>query len=109
MHHPDLQRWRLGRSGAPPTFQASNPSALPVPHFIPRSLPAGAAFPVLAALLFALFFAASAPSPLFIVFQHAWGFSSSMLTLAFAVYTLALLASRLIAGALSDHVGRSAR
>jgi hypothetical protein len=51
----------------------------------------GVAFVLLATVLFAFFFAASAPSPLFVVFQHAWGFSSSMLTVAFAIYAIALL------------------
>ncbi|MES2531923.1 MAG: MFS transporter, partial [Pseudomonadota bacterium] len=69
-------------------------------------LPSHLAFGLLAAVLFAFFFAASAPSPLFVVFQHAWGFSSSMLTVAFAIYAIALMLSLLIAGSLSDHVGR---
>ncbi|RSZ41273.1 MULTISPECIES: MFS transporter [unclassified Variovorax] len=72
----------------------------------PWRLPPRAAFPLLAAVLFAFFFAAAAPSPLFVVFQHAWHFSSSLLTVAFAVYAIALLVSLLIAGSLSDHIGR---
>lgn len=72
----------------------------------PWRLPAGMAFPLLAAVLFAFFFAAAAPSPLFVVFQHAWGFSSSLLTVAFAIYAIALLISLLVAGSLSDHIGR---
>lgn len=52
------------------------------------------------------FAAASAPSPAFVVLQRAWGFSSSLLTLAFAVYALALLSALLVAGSLSDHLGR---
>ncbi|WP_237288457.1 MFS transporter [Variovorax sp. PAMC 28711] len=57
-------------------------------------------------MLFAYFMAASAPSPLFIVFQQQWGFSSSLLTVAFAIYAIALLLSLLVAGSLSDHIGR---
>lgn len=72
----------------------------------PRRMPASLAFPLLAAVLFAFFFAAAAPSPLFVVFQHTWGFSSSMLTVAFAIYAIALLISLLVAGSLSDHIGR---
>jgi MFS family permease len=72
----------------------------------PWRLPASMAFLLLAAVLFALFFAAAAPSPLFVVFQHAWGFSSSLLTVAFAIYAIALLISLLVAGSLSDHIGR---
>ncbi|MGJ7505641.1 MFS transporter [Variovorax sp. ZT5P49] len=72
----------------------------------PWRLSARAAFPLLAAVLFAFFFAAAAPSPLFVVFQHAWHFSSSLLTVAFAIYAIALLLSLLVAGSLSDHIGR---
>ncbi|MDP9898271.1 MFS transporter [Variovorax ginsengisoli] len=72
----------------------------------PWRLPSNLAFGLLATVLFAFFFAASAPSPLFVVFQHAWGFSSSMLTVAFAVYALALMLSLVVAGSLSDHIGR---
>jgi MFS family permease len=64
------------------------------------------AFPLLAVVLFAFFFAASTPSPLFVVFQQHWGFSSGMLTLAFSAYAITLLVALLSAGALSDHIGR---
>lgn len=72
----------------------------------PWRLPPAVAFPLLGMVLFAFFFAAAAPSPLFVVFQHAWGFSPVMLTVAFAIYAIALLASLLVAGSLSDHIGR---
>ncbi|MBN9099302.1 MAG: MFS transporter [Pseudonocardia sp.] len=55
----------------------------------------------------ALFMAASsAPTPLYVVYQQAWGFSAATLTVVFAVYVLGLLGSVLVVGALSDHVGR---
>lgn len=69
-------------------------------------LPPAAAFPLLAILLFAFFVAGSAPSPLFVVFQQQWDFSPALLTVAFAIYAIALLASLLVAGSLSDHIGR---
>jgi MFS family permease len=47
-----------------------------------------------------------APTPLYPLYQAAWGFSSLTLTLVFGVYALAVLVSLLTAGALSDHVGR---
>ncbi|WP_405058628.1 MFS transporter [Kribbella sp. NBC_01505] len=50
--------------------------------------------------------AASAPSPLYPVYQHLWGFSAFVLTLIFAVYVFALLAALLTVGSLSDRVGR---
>ncbi len=49
---------------------------------------------------------ASAPSPFYPVLQQEIGFSAATLTGIFAVYTVALLASLLITGSLSDHVGR---
>ncbi|WP_329459058.1 MFS transporter [Streptomyces sp. NBC_01497] len=55
----------------------------------------------------ALFMAASsAPSPLYVVYQHMWGFSPTILTVIFAIYVLGLLGSLLVVGRLSDHVGR---
>ena len=57
--------------------------------------------------IFVLFAAAaSAPSPLYVVYQKEWGFSPSTLTVVFAVYVFALIGSLLTIGALSDHVGR---
>ncbi len=50
--------------------------------------------------------AASAPTPLYVVYQKEWGFTATTLTVIFAVYVLGLIASLLIVGALSDHVGR---
>jgi MFS family permease len=48
----------------------------------------------------------SAPSPLYVVFQRQWDFSAITLTSVFAVYAIALLGALLIAGSLSDHIGR---
>ena len=64
------------------------------------------AFPLLAAVLFLFFVSASVPSPLFVVFQERWGFSPGMLAVAFGVYSLMLMVTLLVAGSLSDHLGR---
>ena len=64
------------------------------------------AFWLLALTLGLLLFASSAPSPLYVVYQSSWGFSAITLTSVFAVYALALLATLIAAGSLSDHVGR---
>jgi sugar phosphate permease len=54
-----------------------------------------------------LFVAASAvPAPLYRVYQKNWGFSDTTLTAVFAVYVLVLLLALLVAGSLSDHLGR---
>ena len=65
-----------------------------------------ASFWLLAATLCLLLFASSAPSPLYVVYQAEWSFSAITLTSVFAVYALALLASLVTAGSVSDHVGR---
>ncbi|MDH4412683.1 MAG: MFS transporter [Rhizobium sp.] len=49
---------------------------------------------------------ASAPSPFYPLLQLEIGFSSAVLTGIFAVYTIALLATLLFMGSLSDHLGR---
>src|SRR5260370_38958040 len=64
-----------------------------------------ASFWLLATVLAFMLFAASAPSPLYVVYQAGWHFSSLTLTAIFGVYVLALLATLLITGRLSDHLG----
>lgn len=75
-------------------------------HRRERRLPRPVGFWLLAATLLAFLAASSAPSPLYVVYQHQWGFSSTVLTEVFAVYVLALLVALLTVGGLSDHVGR---
>ncbi|MGI4836656.1 MAG: MFS transporter [Janthinobacterium lividum] len=50
--------------------------------------------------------ASSAPTPLYHLYQEAWGFSSATLTLIFAVYAFSLLLALLTVGSLSDYLGR---
>src|SRR6476620_3346370 len=68
--------------------------------------PPAAALAVLSLELFGFFFAASAPSPLFVIFQDQWGLQPSALTIVFAVYAVMLLVALLVGGGISDHVGR---
>lgn len=49
---------------------------------------------------------ASAPSPFYPLLQERLGLTSGVMTTVFAVYAVALLATLLTAGSLSDHVGR---
>jgi MFS family permease len=71
-----------------------------------KRLPRSVAFPILAIALFSYFFAASAPSPAFVVLQQEWHFSASLLTIAFGVYAISLLFSLIVAGSISDYLGR---
>jgi len=63
-------------------------------------------FRVVACTLGLFLFAASAPSPLYGVYASSWHFSPTTLTEIFAVYAVALLATLLTAGSLSDALGR---
>ncbi len=64
------------------------------------------ALPLYAATAATFFGASSAPTPLYGVYQHLWGFSPGMLTLVFGTYALCLLLTLLVTGSLSDHLGR---
>lgn len=70
-----------------------------------RALPRGPAF-WLVAVTTAMVPASSAPSPLYPVYQAEFGFSALTLTVIFAVYVFALMASLLTVGRLSDYIGR---
>ena len=70
------------------------------------SISHGRAFWAMAAIAVTFPAASAVPSPLYSVYQEEWGFSSSTLTEVFGIYAVALLASLLVVGALSDHVGR---
>jgi arginase family enzyme len=71
-----------------------------------RETRTAAGFWVVAVTLGLFLAAASAPSPLYGVYAARWHFSSTTLTAVFAVYAVALLATLLIAGSLSDSIGR---
>src|ERR1700680_5059764 len=65
-----------------------------------------ASFYLLASITVSFLAGSSAPTPLYPLYQKMWGFSPVMLTLVFGVYALAVLAALLVAGRLSDHLGR---
>src|SRR3954467_10261936 len=71
-----------------------------------RLLSTRTAFYLEASLMVSFLAGSSAPTPLYGVYQTAWGFSPIVITLVFGVYALAVLASLLTFGSLSDHVGR---
>jgi MFS family permease len=64
------------------------------------------AFWLLAVVLGFFLAAASAPSPLYPLYQAEWGFSSMTLTAIYAVYAFGALAALLVTGRLPDHIGR---
>src|SRR4051812_25261733 len=74
---------------------------VPTPR-LPRPL----AFWSVATLLVLMLAASGVPSPLYRVYQEQMGFDDGVLTTIFGIYAFALLASLLVVGGLSDHVGR---
>jgi MFS family permease len=70
------------------------------------TLPGPVAFWVTVAMMVLFVYASTAPTPLYRVYQAKWGFSATTLTAVFAIYVLFLLATLLVFGSLSDHVGR---
>ena len=56
--------------------------------------------------IFTTILASHMPTPLYAVWQQAWGFSSTALTAAFSVYVLGVVITLLTMGSLSDQVGR---
>ena len=64
------------------------------------------AFALLASAALTLLASSSVPTPLYTTYQARWGFSDLTVTVIFGVYAVAVLASLLVLGSLSDHVGR---
>ncbi|OZF57005.1 MFS transporter [Rhodococcus sp. 14-2470-1a] len=77
-----------------------------IPVASSRRMSASLAFWTVGVTYLVVMASSAAPSPLYPVYQASWGFSSTMLTVVFAVYALALLLALLTVGSLSDHVGR---
>ncbi|PZE34795.1 MFS transporter [Curtobacterium sp. MCPF17_031] len=69
----------------------------------PRSV---AGFWILATMLLVSVASSAVPSPIYPVYAAEWHLTPLMLTAVFAIYVAGLLLSLLVAGRLSDHVGR---
>lgn len=71
-----------------------------------RQLPPRVAFYVLGSITVSFLAGSLAPTSLYPVYQAQWGLSALTITEIFCIYAIALLGSLLIAGRLSDHLGR---
>src|SRR3954469_15949195 len=71
-----------------------------------RTLSPSLAFALVAAIIGLALFASGTPSPLYGTYRELWGFSSLVLTLVYATYAFGVLAALVLAGRLSDEVGR---
>jgi MFS family permease len=61
---------------------------------------------LLASITVSYLASSSAPTPLYPIYQAEWGFSTTAISFVFGIYAIAVLAALLLAGRLSDHVGR---
>jgi MFS family permease len=61
---------------------------------------------LVAAVIALSLIASGTPSPLYETYRELWGFSPAILTLVYATYAFGVLASLLLAGSVSDRVGR---
>ena len=71
-----------------------------------RTLSPGIAYALVAAVVGLALFASATPSPLYEVYARLWGLSPIVLTLVYATYAFGVLTSLLLAGRVSDEVGR---
>jgi MFS family permease len=89
----------------PPRSHLSDPLTLR-PAFTRRTLPARVAYALVAAVIGLGLFASVTPSPLYQTYSVLWNFSPLTLTLIYATYAFGVLAALLLAGRVSDQVGR---
>ena len=71
-----------------------------------RQLSPAASFFLLASITVSFLAGSSAPSPLYPLYMAKWGLSPIEVTVIFGIYAAAVLLALLVAGRLSDHVGR---
>jgi MFS family permease len=71
-----------------------------------RTLSQPVAYALVAYVIGLALFASGTPSPLYATYRELWGFSPVVLTLVYAVYAFGVLASLILAGRVSDEVGR---
>src|SRR4051795_7763818 len=71
-----------------------------------RTLSPTAAYVLVASVIGLALFASGTPSPLYASYRALWGFSPAVLTLVYATYAFGVLASLILAGRISDEIGR---
>ena len=71
-----------------------------------RTLSQRTSYVLAAAIVGLALFASGTPSPLYGIYRQLWGFSPLVLTLVYATYAFGVLTTLILAGRLSDAVGR---
>ena len=70
------------------------------------AVPRRVAFWLLALVLTVTMLGTTLPTPLYDIYQARWHFSAALVTVTFAVYAAAVIATLLLAGRASDQAGR---
>jgi MFS family permease len=70
------------------------------------AVPRRIAFWLVASVLTATMLGTTLPTPLYVIYQARWHFSAAIVTVTFAVYAAAVMATLLLAGRSSDQAGR---
>src|SRR3954468_16624516 len=81
-------------------------ASIAAPATARRTLSPRVSFLLVAAVIGLALFASGTPSPLYGTYRELWGFSPLVLTLVYATYAFGVLATLMLAGRLSDEVGR---
>jgi MFS family permease len=94
----------LSRSPDERCFDCLEESQLIDRHLLPA--PRKVAFWLTAYVFGATMLGTTLPTPLYVIYQGQWHFSSGIITVIFAVYAVGVLAALILAGRASDQVGR---
>jgi MFS family permease len=81
-------------------------AAMTSPAVARRTLSPRLAYALVAGVIGLALFASGTPSPLYGTYRELWGFSPVVLTLVYATYAFGVLATLILAGRISDQVGR---
>jgi len=81
-------------------------SAIPQGQLKADRLSQTASFYLLASITVSFLASSSAPTPLYPIYQAEWGFSPLAIAFVFGIYAVAVLGALLVAGRLSDYLGR---
>ena len=84
----------------------ARPATMPTAERGGAGVPRRIAFWLLALVFAATMLGTTLPTPLYVIYQARWHFSSAMVTVTFAVYAAGVLAALLLAGRSSDQAGR---
>src|SRR5258705_203768 len=113
--------WRFTRTGSTPSnsnrredrqmmcggWYATTADAAGVPPGeLKGCLSRAASLYLLASITVSYLASSSAPTPLYPIYQGEWGFSTIAISFVFGIYAIAVLGALLVAGRLSDYVGR---